>query len=140
MGKAVYKNSTRIMITADCGGSNNYRARLWKANLQKLSNELGKSILVCHFPPGTSKWNKIEHRMFSFISQNWRGKPLVSLQTVVELIGNTTTKSGLLVKTKINKNEYKTGIKISDEEFNSINIEHLKFQPLWNYEIHPQGL
>jgi hypothetical protein len=78
--------------------------------------------------------------MFSFISQNWRGKPLVSLETVIELIGNTTTKSGLLVKTKINKNEYKTGIKISDEEFKSINIEHLEFQPLWNYEIHPQGL
>jgi len=137
MGKTLYKNSKKIMITADCGGSNNYKARLWKFELQKLSNELGKSILVCHFPPGTSKWNKIEHRMFAFISKNWRGRPLISLQTVVELIGNTTTKSGLLIKTKINKNEYKTGIKISDEEFKSINMESFAFQPLWNYEIHP---
>lgn len=137
MGEKHYKNSQKIMITADCGGSNNYKTRLWKFELQKLANELGKSILVCHFPPGTSKWNKIEHRMFSFISQNWRGRPLVSLQTIVELIGNTTTKNGLLIKTTINKNKYVTGKKISEEEFQSINIKRSTFQPLWNYEIFP---
>ncbi len=140
MGKVLYENCTEIMITADCGGSNNYRAKLWKFELQKLSDEWGKSITVCHFPPGTSKWNKIEHRLFSYISQNWRGKPLVSLQTIVELIGNTTTKTGLKVKTSIDKNHYDTGKKISDEEFESINIEHSKFQGKWNYTLHPHPI
>jgi transposase len=137
MGKDLYENCTEIMITADCGGSNNYRAKLWKFELQKLSDELGKSITVCHFPPGTSKWNKIEHRLFSYISQNWRGIPLVSLQTIVELIGNTTTKTGLKVQTSIDKNHYDTGRKISDEEFESINIKRLEFQGNWNYTIRP---
>lgn len=137
MGKELYENCTEIMITADCGGSNNYRTKLWKFELQKLANELGKSITVCHFPPGTSKWNKIEHRLFSYISQNWRGKPLVSLQTIVELIGNTTTKTGLKVKTSVDKNHYETGRKISKDEFESINLERSAFQGNWNYTIHP---
>ena len=127
------------MITADCGGSNSYKARLWKFELQKLSDELGKRITVCHSPPGTSKWNKIEHRLFSYISQNWRGQPLVSLQTIIELIGNTTTKTGLKVKTSIDKNHYETGRKISDEEFESINIKRAKFQGNWNYTISPRS-
>ena len=127
------------MVTADCGGSNSYKTKLWKFELQKLSDEIGKSITVCHFPPGTSKWNKIEHRMFSFISQNWRGRPLVSLQAIVELIGNTTTKTGLKIYTSIDKNHYETGRKISDEEFESINIKRSEFQPLWNYTIRPHA-
>jgi hypothetical protein len=138
MGKDRYKECTEIMITADCGGSNNYRTRLWKFELQKLADELNKSIAVCHFPPGTSKWNKIEHRLFSYITQNWRGRPLVSLQTIVELIGNTTTKAGLKVETSIDRNQYVTGKKVSDEEFHAINIERSEFQPLWNYTIRPR--
>ena len=102
------------MITADCGGSNGYRVRLWKYELQQLANELGKAITVCHFPPGTSKWNKIEHKMFCQISQNWRATPLVNLQTIVELIGNTTTTTGLIIKTKVDKKEYLKGRKISE--------------------------
>jgi hypothetical protein len=140
MGKPLYENCREIMITADCGGSNNYKGRLWKFELQKLADELGKSITVCHFPPGTSKWNKIEHRLFSYISQNWRGKPLVNLQTIVELIGNTTTKTGLKVQTSIDTNNYQTGIKITDEQFMSINIEPSLFQGSWNYTIHPHPI
>lgn len=140
VGKQNYENCTEIMVTADCGGSNSYKTKLWKFELQKLADEIGKSISVCHFPPGTSKWNKIEHRMFSFISQNWRGRPLVSLQTIVELIGNTKTKTGLKIYTSIDKNHYETGIKISDEEFESINIERSKFQGNWNYTIRPHSI
>lgn len=140
MGKELYGNCTEIMVTADCGGSNSYKTKLWKFELQKFADEIGKSIRVCHFPPGTSKWNKIEHRMFSFISQNWRGRPLVSLQTIVELIGNTKTKTGLKIHTSIDKNNYETGKKISDEEFESINIKRSEFQPLWNYTIHPRHI
>ncbi len=103
MGKKIYKNATDIMITADCGGSNGYRVRLWKYELQQLANELGKAITVCHFPPGTSKWNKIEHKMFCQISLNWRATPLANLQTIVKLIGNTTTSTGLIIKTKVDK-------------------------------------
>jgi transposase len=139
MGKELYENCTEIMVTADCGGSNSYRTRLWKFELQKFADEIGKSIKVCHFPPGTSKWNKIEHRMFSCISQNWRGKPLVSLQTIVELIGNTKTKTGLKIKTSIDNNHYETGRKISDEEFESINLERSEFHGNWNYTILPRS-
>jgi transposase len=138
MGNALYKGCSEIMITADCGGSNSYRTKLWKFELQKLADELGKNITVCHFPPGTSKWNKIEHRLFSCISQNWRGKPLVSLKTIVELIGNTTTKTGLKVKVGVDKNHYDTGKKVSDLDYASINIKRSKFQPLWNYTIRPR--
>lgn len=139
VGKQNYENCTEIMVTADCGGSNSYRTKLWKFELQKLADEIGKSITVCHFPPGTSKWNKIEHRMFSCISQNWRGRPLVSLETIVELIGNTKTKTGLKIYTSIDKNHYETGRKISDEEFESINIERSEFQGNWNYTISPRS-
>ena len=141
MGKGLYRNKVdRIMLTADCGGSNNYRSRLWKHELQKLANELQLEFNVCHFPPGTSKWNKIEHRLFSYISTNWRGKPLVNLQTVVELIGNTKTNTGLTVKVIVDKNSYDTGKKISDKEFATINIEKNAFHGEWNYVIRPQLL
>ena len=139
MGKELYKNCTEIMVTADCGGSNSYKTKLWKFELQKFADEIGKSITICHFPPGTSKWNKIEHRMFSHISQNWRGKPLVSLETIVELIGNTTTTTGLKIQTSVDKNHYEKGRKISDEDFESINIRRSKFQGNWNYTIRPRS-
>jgi hypothetical protein len=139
MGKELYENCATIMVTADCGGSNSYKTKLWKFELQKFADEIGKSISVCHFPPGTSKWNKIEHRMFSCISQNWRGKPLISLQTIVELIGNTKTKTGLKIQTSIDKNHYETGRKISDEEFESINLERSEFHGNWNYTILPRS-
>ena len=139
MGQDKYPDAKKIMITADCGGSNNYRSRLWKFELQELSNELGIEISVCHFPPGTSKWNKIEHRLFAQISQNWRGKPLIDLQTVVELIGNTTTTTGLQVKVVVDKNTYETGKKISDEDFTNINIVKDAFHGEWNYTIKPHG-
>ncbi len=125
------------MITADCGGSNSNRTRLWKWELQKLADELNKSISVCHFPPGTSKWNKIEHKMFSYISMNWRAKPLISVETVVNLIANTKTKSGLKIQAAIDRNPYETGIKISKHEFNAINIERYEFHGEWNYIIKP---
>jgi hypothetical protein len=137
MGKDTYKDATDIMITADCGGSNGYRVRLWKYELQKLANELGKTLIVCHFPPGTSKWNKIEHRMFCKISENWRARPLVNLQTIIELIGNTTTTTGLKIKAMIDTNTYEKGRKISDEDFKSINLEPMKFHGEWNYIIKP---
>jgi len=116
MGSLVYPGAYRLLITADAGGSNGYRARLWKVMLQGLANELGLRISVCHFPPGTSKWNKIEHRMFSFITKNWRGKPLRSRAIVVNLIGNTTTKIGLRIRAELDTNAYRIGIKVSDEE------------------------
>jgi len=137
MGKDTYNDATDIMITADCGGSNGYRVRLWKYELQKLANELGKTLIVCHFPPGTSKWNKIEHRMFCKISENWRARPLVNLQTIIELIGNTTTTTGLKIKAMIDTNTYEKGRKISDEDFKSINLEPMKFHGEWNYIIKP---
>lgn len=137
MGHDQYGSAKKIMITADCGGSNNYRSRLWKYELQKLANELQLSIFVCHFPPGTSKWNKIEHRLFSQISQNWRGRPLLNLEIVVELIGNTTTKTGLKVKVIVDKNIYEIGKKISDEDFAKINIKKDVFHGEWNYTIRP---
>lgn len=137
MGNEIYKNAPELMITADCGGSKGNRVRLWKFELQELANELNKSITVCHLPPGTSKWNKIEHRLFSYISQNWRGRPLTDLQTVVELIGNTKTSTGLVVKTKIDKKVYKKGRKISGDQFKTINIIQSGFHPEWNYTIKP---
>lgn len=138
MGKPLYKKTNRILITADCGGSNGYKVRLWKWELQKLANELKMEIYVCHFPPGTSKWNKIEHRMFSFITMNWRGKPLKTLETVVNLIGNTKTKNGLAIKVIIDKNQYEKGRKISDEEFNLVDIKPSEFHGEWNYIIKPK--
>lgn len=136
MGQDLYSHTSEILITADGGGSNSSSSRLWKIELQNLSNELNKSIQVCHFPPGTSKWNKIEHKMFCFISQNWRGRPLISRQTVVQLISNTTTKSGLIIKAALDENEYKTGIKVSDDELAKVNLDKNEFHGKWNYSIH----
>lgn len=138
LGKESYPNATQIMITADCGGSNGNRVRLFKRELQQLANETGLSIAVCHFPPGTSKWNKIEHRLFSFISKNWRGKPLLDLVTIVNLVGNTRTNAGLKVCCELDENDYPTGIEVSDEELKNINLIRDQFHGDWNYEIRPQ--
>lgn len=138
MGKEIYKDADCIMITADCGGSNSNRTRLWKWELQQLATELDKEICVCHFPPGTSKWNKIEHKMFSYISMNWRGKPLISRETVVNLIGNTKTTNGLKIQAALDNNSYKTGVKVSEQDFSSINIHKNDFHGEWNYTINPQ--
>jgi hypothetical protein len=138
MGKECYNDATRLLITADGGGSNGSRVRLWKTELQRLADEMNLEISVCHFPPGTSKWNKIEHRMFSFISQNWRGKPLVSIETIVNLIGATKTKKGLIIQTSVDTNEYAKGIKITDAEMQSLALEREEFHGEWNYTINPQ--
>jgi len=135
MGQQIYQNATELLITADCSGSNGYRVRLWKKELQRFANETGLNIRICHFPPATSKWNKIEHRMFSYISINWRGKPLINRETVVKLIGSTTSEKGLEIRAVLDENEYKTGIVISDEEYFKLNIEVEFFHPEWNYVI-----
>ena len=122
MGRERYPNASSLLITADGGGSNGSRIRLWKIELQKLANELGVPITVCHLPPGTSKWNKIEHRLFSFITGNWRGKPLVSHAVIVQLIAATTTRAGLKVRSELDPNTYPAGIKISDDELAVVNI------------------
>jgi len=137
MGKQDYINVPALYINADGGGSNGSRNRLWKQELEKLANEIGKEIHVSHFPPGTSKWNKIEHRMFCFISQNWRGRPLIDRATVVNLIGNTTTKAGLQIKAKLDERTYQKGIKVTDKEFSKINIKKESFHGEWNYTIIP---
>lgn len=139
MGKAEYPNATELLITADCGGSNGYRVRLWKIEVQKFADETGMIINVCHFPPGTSKWNKIEHRMFCFISQNWRGRPLITRETVVNLIGNTKAKSGLKIKAKLDENIYEKGKKVTDEELENVCIEKSDFHGEWNYKIKPKN-
>jgi transposase len=138
MGQPAYPKATRLLITADGGGSNGSRLRLWKLELQKLADETGLRIVVSHFPPGTSKWNKIEHRLFSYISQNWRGKPLRSFEAIVSLIAATTTKTGLKVHAELNTESYQPGIKVSDEELERINIHRDKFHGDWNYEIRPR--
>ncbi len=135
MGQQRFPRATRLMITADGGGSNASRSRLWKMALQGLADELQMNLTVCHFPPGTSKWNKIEHRLFSFITQNWRGKPLKSLQTIVNLIGATTTKGGLIVKARLDTNQYDTGIKVSDADMARLRTSPHKFHGEWNYTI-----
>ena len=132
-----YPDATTLTITADGGGSNSSRTRLWKIELQKLANELGLAIRVCHFPPGTSKWNKIEHRMFSFVSLNWRGRPLESLEVIIDLIGSTTTSTGLKVYARHDPGEYEKGITVTDEEIAAVNIVRNDFHPDWNYEIKP---
>src|SRR3954447_10337599 len=139
MGSPVYAGSRRLLITADAGGSNGYRSRLWKVTLQGLADALGLRISVCHFPPGTSKWNKIEHRMFCYIIKNWRGKPLRSRAVVVNLIGNTTTKAGLRIEAELDTNTYKLGIKVSDEELAGVRLEKASFHGEWNYTIVPKG-
>ena len=138
MGRPVYPEATRLLITADAGGSNGSRLRLWKVELQKLADETGLRIAVCHFPPGTSKWNKIEHRLFSYITQNWRGKPLRSFQAIVNLIAATTTTTGLKVHAELNTEAYQSGIKVSDEELALVKIRRDKFHGDWNYEIQPR--
>jgi transposase len=137
MGKECYPDSKGLLITADGGGSNSSRSRLWKLEIQKFSNDTKMHIRVCHFPPGTSKWNKIEHKLFSFISMNWRGRPLTSLQVVINLIGATKSKTGLKVKTSLDENIYEKGIKITDEEFEKINVQRDDFHGDWNYVITP---
>lgn len=139
LGKARYGAVKRLHLTADSGGSNGARVRLWKWELQKLANETGLEITVTHLPPGTSKWNKIEHRLFSFISQNWRGKPLISHLVILSLIGSTKTSTGLTVSCDIDRNSYPRGIKISDEEMTTLNIERHAFHGEWNYTIKPQS-
>jgi hypothetical protein len=138
MGKELYHEAKQLLITADCGGSNGVRVKLWKIELQKLATEIGLKIQVCHFPPGTSKWNKIEHRLFSFISQNWRGKPLTSHQVIVDLIAATKTKTGLKVKCCLDKKEYPTGIKVSDCAMKAIKLVRDNFHGDWNYAILPE--
>lgn len=140
MGVIAYKNDEvkELFITADCGGSNGYRVKLWKRELQLLSNETGLKINIRHFPPGTSKWNKIEHKMFSYISKNWGGCPLISKEVVVSLIGATKTSCGLEIMATLDENNYELGIEVSDEEIQSLNIVGDAFHPEWNYSVLPQ--
>src|ERR1700733_9931748 len=138
MGIRVYPRAKGLLVTADGGGSNSSRSRLWKVALQGLTDEIGLGITVCHFPPGTSKWNKIEHRMFCHITENWRGRPLISRAVVVNLIGNTKTKTGLRINAELDTNTYKTGLKVTDEEFASIKITRSEFHGDWNYTILPR--
>ena len=138
MGAPRYPAATSLLVTADCGGSNGYRVRLWKLELQKLANELRMPITVCHLPPGTSKWNKIEHKMFSFISMNWRGRPLVDYQTIVSLIAATKTEKGLVIQSELNDNVYQKGRKVTDDEMAGLNITPHEFHGEWNYTIGPQ--
>lgn len=141
MGITAYKSAKKITITADCGGSNGNRVRLWKIELQKLANEINKEIQVLHFPPGTSKWNKIEHRMFSYISQNWRGRPLISREAVVNLIAATTTRTGLVIKAMLDNNTYQTGIKIAKRQVEEeCTIVKHNFRGEWNYNIVPNNI
>ena len=135
LGEERYPHATRLQITADCGGSNGNRTKLWKVELGKLAEETGLEIAVCHFPPGTSKWNRIEHRLFSFITMNWRGKPLVSLETIINLIGATTTSSGLEVYARLDQGTYPDKIRVTDAELQAVNIQVEDFHPEWNYRI-----
>ncbi len=139
LGSKRYPDASELTITADCGGSNGYRTRLWKTELQGLADETGLAIRVCHFPPGTSKWNKIEHRLFSFISKNWRGEPLVSHEVIINLIAATITSTGLEVFARLDNTNYPKGIKVSDEQLAAIEIEGAAFHPEWNYKIRPRS-
>jgi hypothetical protein len=138
MGQQRFPRATELLITADGGGSNSYRSRLWKVALQDLADELRLKLQVCHFPPGTSKWNKIEHRLFSFITQNWRGRPLLSHETIVNLIASTRTRSGLIVRSALDTNEYPTKIKVTDEELGRLRIKRHDFHGDWNYSLLPR--
>jgi hypothetical protein len=137
MGQAAYPHATSLLITADGGGSNASRSRLWKLELQRLANQTGLELRICHLPPGTSKWNKIEHRLFSYITQNWRGKPLVSYEVIVQLIAATTTNRGLEVRCELDDATYATGRKVSDEELAAVNLQRDAFHGEWNYRILP---
>jgi hypothetical protein len=137
MGSQRFPHASELLITADGGGSNSSRNRLWKKSLQELADELDLTLKVCHFPPGTSKWNKIEHRLFCFITKNWRGRPLTTYEVIVNLIASTTTKTGLVVRAAIDSNEYDTGVTVSDEELARLRIRRAKFHGEWNYTIKP---
>jgi hypothetical protein len=139
LGKKRYSQAKRLLITADSGGSNSRRSRLWKQEIQDLANETGLRITVCHYPPGTSKWNKIEHRLFSYITMNWKGRPLTSVQMIVNLIGSTKTHTGLKVYATVDRNIYETGIKVTDEQMKQINLVPHKFHCDWNYTIVPNS-
>jgi Rhodopirellula transposase DDE domain len=138
MGHRRFPHARELLITADGGGSNGSRSRLWRVSLQDLADELQLKLFVCHFPPGTSKWNKIEHRLFSFITQNWRGRPLVSHQAIVNLIASTTTRTGLIVKAALDTNQYETKIKVSDEQLAGLKLTRHEFHGEWNYTISPR--
>ena len=138
-GRRHYPQARRLLLCADGGGSNGTRNRAWKYHLQQFADQVGLEATVCHYPPGTSKWNKIEHRMFSFISLNWKGRPLVSYETVVNLIGATRTKTGLRIKAALDTREYEAGVKISDEEMLRINLRPHSTNPSWNYTISPSS-
>jgi hypothetical protein len=138
MGRRRFPRASELLITADGGGSNSARSRLWKVSLQTLADEMGLRLQVCHFPPGTSKWNKIEHRLFSFITQNWRGKPLVSHQTVVNLIASTTTRTGLIVKAALDTHHYETAVKVTDEQLKELCLTPHAFHGDWNYTLTPR--
>jgi hypothetical protein len=137
LGRKRYPEANRVTITADCGGSNGNRLRLWKVQLQRLADETGLEISVCHFPPGTSKWNKIEHHLFSYIARNWRGQPLVSRQSVVSLIGATTSTAGLKVYARLDEDSYQRGVKVTDAELDAVNLTRDDFHGEWNYLIKP---
>jgi hypothetical protein len=138
LGREHYPSASDLLIMADAGGSNGYRTRLWKVELQKLADEIGMRIAVSHFPPGTSKWNKIEHRLFSFISKNWRGRPLDSLSTIINLISHTTTTAGLSVEASLDYSEYKKAIEVADAEMEGLSIKLDKFHGDWNYSLTPR--
>jgi len=140
MGQARYPQATKLLVCADAGGSNGYRVRAWKVELAKLAADTGLEITVCHYPPGTSKWNRIEHRMFSFITMNWRGRPLTSYRTVVELIGNTTTTKGLKVKAALDEGRYPTGLKVTDKQLAAVPLTKHDLHGDWNYTVHAEPL
>ena len=138
MGQSRFPRARELLITADGGGSNSHRSRLWKVSLQELADELGMPLFVCHFPPGTSKWNKTEHRLFSFITKNWRARPLESLEVIVNLIANTTTRTGLIVKAALDTNPYPTKIKVTDEQLGHLRLKRHEFHGEWNYTFSPR--
>ena len=139
-GRGHYRGAQRLLICADSGGGNGNRQRAWKVHLQDLSDETGMAITVCHYPPGTSKWNKIEHRLFSFISLNWKGKPLINYETVVNLIGGTRTRTGLKVKAILDTNEYETGVALSKKDMDQLHLTRHKTHPDWNYTLSPRSV
>jgi hypothetical protein len=140
MGRARFPDAQAILITADAGGSNGYRLRAWKVQLARLAAETGLSITVCHYPPGTSKWNRIEHRMFSFITMNWRGRPLIGLRTIIELISATATSTGLTIQADYDSNWYPTGVKITNKELAAVPLYPHDFHGEWNYTINAQSI
>ena len=139
MGRSVYPQTNRLLVCADGGGSNGYRVRLWKVEIQRLAEETGLAISVCHLPPGTSKWNKIEHRLFSHISMNWRGRPLVSYEVIVQLISATTTREGLQVQAQLDTGEYPINVKVTDEQMAALHLHPHAFHGEWNYTIMPDS-